>query len=53
MNDTSTTIQLKGSDRKFIYNVDIGKKLFDNYDKFLNGLIIQTKSICEVHLSCK
>ena len=35
MNDTSTTIQLKDTDHKFTYNVDIGKKLFDNYDSFL------------------
>jgi hypothetical protein len=35
MNDASSVVQLKDTENKFVYNVDIGKKLFDNYQKFL------------------
>ena len=46
-------VRVKRKDIKFDYSSENSKKVFEKYNKFLEGLIIQEKSICEVYYFCK
>ena len=51
--DKSTTVLVKGRDSKFSLTVGTNKAIYAKYRSFLEGLIRQKKTGCEVMYECR